>query len=132
MHPFDFEVFSAAVVVGLGEGHQFVAHSGRRGDRGVDFRLRNAYGQRVIGQSKCYAPHRHVTASQIRDFGGAITTHDAAYGYLVTTSTLTSSANDEKNSHGRIRTIEGPYLERLLQSRLREITQAYRDIRQQI
>ncbi len=43
----EFEIFSAAVVVGLGEGHQFVAHSGKRGDRGVDFRLHNAYGNNL-------------------------------------------------------------------------------------
>jgi restriction endonuclease Mrr len=68
----------------------------------------------------------------MRDFGGAIVTHNAAYGYFVTTSTFTSGALDEKRSYERIRTIDGLEIERLLQTRSREIAEAYDDILQRI
>lgn len=133
MDPTDFEVFSAAVIIGgLNEGHRFIDHSGRRGDRGVDIRLQNQIGLRVVVQSKRYVPPRRVRPTEVRDFAGAIQTHEAIYGYFVTTSAFTSGALDEKRSFERIRTIDGQGLERLLQTRATQIAQAYDNICQQI
>ena len=58
--------------------------------------------------------YHFLVPKEIREFGGAITTHLAVYGYFVTTSTLTSQAKDEVNSDRRIRLIDGPKLEELL------------------
>jgi len=133
LNPTDFELFSAAVIIGgLGEGHRFLRHSGRAGDQGIDVHLQNTYGLLVAVQSKQYAPHRRVKSSEMRDFGGAIRMHGAVYGYFVTTSTFTRGAYQAKDAHGSIKTIHGPYLESLLQDHEHEIAQAYHDIQRQV
>src|SRR5689334_5632894 len=119
MSPTEFEIFSAAVIVALGQGHRFLSHSGRTGDQGVDVRLQNAYGLLVVVQCKLYAPRHRVGSREMREFRGTIVMHDAAYGYFVTSSTFTPAAYQVKDT--RIRLIDGPYLETLLQHRQREI-----------
>ena len=124
-----FELFSAAVIIGLGEAHEFVECIGGSGDRGVDAVLRNMYQKKVIVQSKRYVQGNNVEPFQVRDFFGAIHMHNAVYGYLVTTSVLTQQAQEEVHSaRGMIRVIDGGQLTRLLQKRFREIALAYRDV----
>lgn len=131
MSPRDFEIFSAAVVVAV-EGHQFVAHSGKRGDRGVDARLRNAYGQIVAVQSKRYAPQKRIGPAPIRDFGEAIRQQNAANGFFVTTATLTAEALYTRKRNGFIHVIDGRQLEIYLRTRPQKIVQALAAIRTQM
>jgi restriction endonuclease Mrr len=91
--------------------------------------LQNAIGLLVIVQCKRYAAHCHVRPAEIREFGGTIHLHDAVYGYFVTTSTFTPAAYRDRDSHGRIHTLNGQHLEMLLQRHPREIAQALDDIR---
>jgi hypothetical protein len=128
MSPSEFEVFSAAVIVGSKKKYSFVAHSGGPGDRGVDARLRNKVGLLVIVQSKRNAPHNAVGSPEMMKFAGAIRVHDAVYGYFVTTSRFTRAACRDRDTHGFIHTIDGRHLDSLLRTHLREIAQAYRDI----
>src|SRR5258708_7641619 len=67
-----FEYFSAALVIAMGEGHQFYSRVGGAGDQGVDTILINLYGNRVIVQSKLYSHGSNVEATHIRDFIGAM------------------------------------------------------------
>ena len=130
MSPTEFEIFSAAVIVALGQGHRFLSHSGRTGDQGVDVRLQNAYGLLVVVQCKLYAPRHRVGSREMREFRGTIVMHDAAYGYFITSSTFTPAAYQVKDT--RIRLIDGPYLETLLQHRQHESAEAFTDIRRRI
>ncbi len=124
-----FEIFSAAVVIGMGEGHRFLSHSGKSGDEGVDIRLCNLYSQRVIVQSKRYAADNHISQPTMRDFLGSIIYHRVAYGFFVTTSSCTAPAKRlVYGSHGRIRIIDSDALSRLLHYRYREIALAYQDV----
>jgi hypothetical protein len=124
-----FEPFSAAVIMGMGEGHRFLRHSGQSGDQGVDAVLLNLFSQEVIVQSKLYAKEDHVGSPALRDFLGCLSYHHAVYGYFVTTSTFSPAAQQVINSSdGRIRPIDGNRLERLLQRRNREIALAWQDI----
>src|SRR5690242_3824611 len=54
LNPKEFEVLSAAVVVGMGEGHRFLKHCGQSGDQGIDAKLLNQYHLTVAIQSKLY------------------------------------------------------------------------------
>lgn len=127
--PERFEIFSAAIVIALGEGHRFAHHTGQSGDQGVDAKLNNLYGQVVIVQSKLYAPDHTIGSPELRDFLGALSLHQAAYGFFVTTSTFTPAALQViAHARGRIRTIDGYKLLALLQSREREIRLALHDI----
>lgn len=127
--PKEFEVFSAAVVVGMGEGHRFLQHCGRSGDEGIDVKLRNLYQQTVVIQCKLYALDNHIGQSELRDFLGSIIHEKAVYGFFITTSTFTSAARRWiAETDVRIRGIDGRQLELLLQRRRREIALAYRDI----
>ena len=127
--PTEFEVFSAAVVVALGEGHRFLKHCGQSGDQGIDTKLLNIYRLTVVVQSKLYAYDNPIVPAQVRDFQGAMDHEKAVYGFFVTTSTFTSAARRwVADMGGRIRTIDGRQLELLLQQRRREIALAYRDI----
>jgi hypothetical protein len=125
----EFELFSAALVIALGEGHRFRSHSGGAGDHGVDTTLHNIVNNRIIVQSKRYAYDNPVTPTQVRDFWGALSIHDAVYGFFVTTSTFTGqSAQTAQWSRGRIRCIDGHRIDALLQYRSREIALAYKDV----
>lgn len=124
-----FELFSAAVILALGEAHTFVECIGGAGDRGIDAVLRNLYQKKVIVQSKRYMQGNNVEPSQVRDFVGTIHLQNAVYGYIVTTSTLSAQAHEEAHSaRGLIRVIERNQLTVLLQRRPREIALAYRDV----
>jgi hypothetical protein len=126
----EFEIFSAAVVMALGEGHRFLKHCGGSGDQGVDAKLLNQLGLTVAIQSKFYAPENHVGSAELREFGFAIDLHKAAYGFFVTTSTFTEGARwVVSRANGRIRTIDGRQLEIILKHRSREIALALSDIR---
>ena len=127
--PTEFEVFSAAVVISLGEGHRFLKHCGQSGDQGIDTKLLNTYRLTVVVQSKLYRHDRPIEPTQVRDFQGAIDHEKAVYGFFITTSTFTSASRRWiADTGGRIRTIDGRQLESLLQQRRREIALAYRDI----
>ena len=124
-----FEVFSAAVIIGMGEGHRFLKHCGQSGDEGIDAKLLNQYHLTVVVQSKLYGLDNHVGQPKLRDFLGAIIHEKAVYGFFVTTSTFTLAARRWiAEMDGRIRAIDGRQLELLLQHRRREIALAYRDI----
>lgn len=129
LDPKEFEILSAAVVIGMGEGHYFLKHCGQRGDEGIDAKLLNHYRLPVVVQSKLYGYENHIEPTQVRDFMGAIIHEKAVYGFFVTTSTFTSAAYRWiAEMGGRIRTIDGRQLEMLLQNRWREIALAYCDI----
>ncbi len=124
-----FEIFSAAVIIALGEGHRFLAHCGQSGDQGIDAKLLNLFNYTVVVQSKRYAPDNSVGQPLLRDFLGSIYYHKAAYGYFVTTSYFTAAAQQFiAGTNGRIRAIDGRLLELYLQRRSREIELALRDI----
>ncbi len=124
-----FEYFSAAVVIGLREGHRFEKHCGGSGDQGVDVKLRNAYGLLVAVQSKLYTPGNPVGSEEIRAFLGSLLFHQATYGFFVTTSTFTRDARRViESTNGRIRAIDGRQLEAYLQWRTREMKLAWREI----
>jgi hypothetical protein len=124
-----FEYFSAALVIALGEGHRFHSRVGGAGDDGVDAKLTNLYGNLVLVQSKLYSSGNNVGPDLVRDFMGAISLKDAVYGYFVTTSELTKQAwQTAKSSRRPIRVIDGKRIERMLQHRSREIALAYRDV----
>lgn len=125
----EFEKFSAALVIAMGEGHRFHSHSGGAGDHGVDTTLHNIFSNRIIVQSKRYAHDNPVTPTQIRDFWGALSIHNAVYGFFVTTSTLTyQSSQTVRWSQGRIRCIDAWKIDTLLKYRYREVALAYRDV----
>ncbi len=84
-----FELFSAAVIMAMGEGHRFLEHCGQSGDQGIDSKLLNIYSQPVVVQSKLYAPDNSVGQPLLRDFLGSIVFHRAVYGFFVTTSSFT-------------------------------------------
>lgn len=129
MGPAKFEIFSAAILVAMGEGHRFLAHCGQSGDEGIDVKLLNLYHNTVVVQCKLYAPNNHVGQPELRDFLGSILYHQAVYGFFVTTSTFTPAARQLiNNTHGRIRPIDGRRLESLLQYRSREIALALQDV----
>jgi restriction endonuclease Mrr len=124
-----FEYFSAALVIALGEGHRFHSRVGGSGDDGVDTKLTNLYGNMVIVQSKLYQASNTVGPAYIRDFMGAIALKDAVYGYFVTTSKLTDqAARTAAASRRPIRVIDGSKIEAMLQYRSREIALAYKDV----
>lgn len=129
MNPTKFEYFSAAVVIGLGQGHRFHEHPGGAGDQGVDAMLHNLHGNRVIIQSKFYASDNHIAPTDIRDFIGALLLRKAVYGYFVTTSSFTKEAiKTARASKICIYAIDGRKLDALLRSRHREIALALGDI----
>jgi len=68
----------------------------------------------------------------MRELGGTIRTHDAVYGYLITSSTFTSAAYQEKASLGFIRTIDGSQLMNLLHRSPDAIAQALTAIKEQM
>lgn len=125
---YQFELFSAAVIIGLGQGYAFVMHVGGSGDGGVDTILQNAMLKRVYVQSKQYLyGDVQVNPHDVRDFIGTLSMSRAIYGYLVTTSTLTPQACREANN-GNVRIIDASQLDYLLQQRQREIALAYQDV----
>ncbi len=126
----EFEAFAAAVVIGLGEGHTFQSITQQSRDQGVDAILLNVIHQTVVVQAKRYNDNKTVGSPEIRNFSGSILHYDAIYGYLVTTSTVTSDGQDaiRNAGSGRVRIINKEKLEYLLQTRGREIALAYNDI----
>ena len=124
-----FELFSAAVVIGLGQGYTFVMHVGGSGDGGVDTILQNAFLKRVYVQSKKYVNDgtNNVDPHDARDFVGTLSMSKAVYGYLVTTSLLTPQARREADA-GKVRIIDAPQLDYLLQHRHHDIALAYQDV----
>ncbi|GCE50045.1 restriction endonuclease [Thermosporothrix hazakensis] len=131
LKPEEFELFSAALVIAQGE-HRFLEHCGKTGDHGVDTRLLNQFNDLVIVQSKRYAPNKKVQESEVRDFLGATYDNRAVYGYFVTTSTFTKPARQWIYKHtARIRTIDAPVIEALLQQKRPQIIQALQEIKQQ-
>ncbi len=123
----EFELFSAAVIIALGQGHTFYRHTGRTGDQGVDTLLLNMYRHRVAVQSKLH--RENIGSPELRGFYTAIRLYNAVYGYFVTTSSFTPDAQwviDHPQS--LIHTIDGRQLERYLQTRSHEIALAYSDI----
>lgn len=129
LNPTQFEVFTAALLVGMGEGYHFHEHCGSSGDRGIDVKLLNLYHQPVAVQCKFYAPDHTVGSPELREFLGSLSLQSFVYGFFVTTSTLTPEARRVVDAlPGRIRAIDGPRLERLLQSRSRDIAIALNDI----
>jgi restriction endonuclease Mrr len=133
MTPTEFELFSAAVIIAAekARGLAFVAHSGGTRDRGVDVRLRNAWGGNVIVQSKRYA--NKVGGEALLHFKGSIELHKAAYGFFVTTSTFTKEAQRVISSPGsRIYGIDSRKLDLYLRYHRQEIAQTYGNIQQRI
>lgn len=127
--PPEFELFAAAVIIALGEGHRFLRHSGQTDDRGVDVRLLNRFGNQVIVQCKLYAPTNRVGQPEVRDFTGCTYERGVVNGYFVTTSTFTRAAWQWIYAHSaRIKTIDAQKLEVLLKQRRREIALAWRDL----
>lgn len=126
----EFELFSAAVVIGQGIGHTFLSHAGGSGDRGVDTWLLNMYQKLVVVQSKRYLYRAvPVLPEQVRDFCGAIQIHGAVNGYLVTTSILTVQAQQEvQGARGFIHVIDAPRLDNLLHYHARAIAVAYQEV----
>ena len=126
---YQFELFSAAVIIGLGQGYTFVMYVGGSGDGGVDTILQNAFLRRVYVQSKKYLNdgNNKVDPHDTRDFVGTLSMSNAVYGYLVTTSLLTPQARQEANN-GKVRIIDAPQLDYLLQQRQRDIALAYQDV----
>ncbi|GHO59278.1 hypothetical protein KSB_77530 [Ktedonobacter robiniae] len=133
LKPKDFEIFSAALIIAQKEGHRFLEHCGQSGDQGVDTKLLNRFGNIVIVQSKLYASTNRVGQPELRDFFGSTYHHKSVYGYFVTTSTFTRAARQFIYANGsRIRVIDGPQIEMLLQKKRQNIALALRDIYQQI
>ncbi len=129
MTPTQFEWFSAALVIGLGEGHTFLEHCGGRGDGGVDVKLRNKHTYIVAVQSKLYAAGHSVTPREVRDFAGSIPAHNANYGYFVTTSTFSKQARQELAlRHQLIRSIDGTHIDYYLKTRAHEIALAWQEL----
>ncbi len=128
-----FELFSAAVIMGMGEGYTFDGHCGGSGDQGIDVKLRNSLGLLVGVQSKRYAQENIISSGIAREFWGAILYYNAAYGYLVTTSTFSRDARRViASASGRIRIIDGSQLEGHLRWHAREIALAWREIQQTV
>jgi restriction endonuclease Mrr len=127
-----FELFSAAVVMGLGQGYTFKEHCGRSGDHGIDVKLRNAYGMRVGVQSKFYTPGNSTVGSDaVREFWGSLTFYQAIHGYFVTTSTFIPAAQQViESTSGYIRIIDGQQLDTYLQWQSREIALAWREVQE--
>jgi restriction endonuclease len=124
-----FELFSAAVIVAMGEGHRFHEHTGGSGDKGVDTILYNKYGHEVVVQSKMHASNIPTTSEEMRDFLGAIVLHKANYGIFVTTSYFTSDAIQVVRGSGiRMHVIDGKRLDNLLRYKHQEIKLAFHSI----
>ncbi|HZU03381.1 MAG TPA: restriction endonuclease [Ktedonobacteraceae bacterium] len=129
----EFELFSAAVIIGALGGYTFDRHCGGPGDRGVDVILRNTYGHVVAVQSKRHASDNHISSEMVRTFLGSLSPHDAVYGFFVTTSTFSRDAQPDLQHAGwRIRPIDAPRLDVHLQWRAREIALAWREIQDQL
>jgi len=132
LDPTEFEFLSAAVVIGLGEGHTFYRHCGGKGDQGVDVILLNKHGLKVAVQAKRYVSHRSVASKELREFGEAMRFHNCIYGYFVATSTFTPGAKQVISANGFIRPIDGRALDYYLQDNHQAIAQAYYDIQNQV
>jgi restriction endonuclease Mrr len=127
----EFELFSAAIIIGQGNGHQFVRHSGKSGDRGVDVHMKTREGNLVIVQAKHHALTNTVGSPALQRFGGALHQHKPVYGFIVTTSSFSSEAIRYSNSHGgRIRMIDGHEIEVLLRTQPHAVAKAYTDIQE--
>jgi Restriction endonuclease len=132
MSPEEFEIFSAAVVIAMGQGHTFYRHCGRSGDQGVDALLWNMHGFRVAIQSKRYASDTTVSSEEVRTFAGSLLYYQAIYGFFVTTSRFTNDARDVIRASTSIRVIDGQHLEVYLQRRSREIALAWAEVLDQM
>lgn len=133
LSPRQFEIFAAAVLIALGDGHSFLQHCGQSGDEGVDVKLLNIYHHKVIVQCKLYAQDNHIGQSELRDFWGSISYHNAVYGFFVTTSTFTSSAHRLISaSGGRIRPVDGRRLQDILKDRPHEVALAFLDVQRML
>jgi len=131
--PEQFELFCAALIIGMGQGYSFHEHCGGAGDKGIDAKLLNLHNNIVAVQAKHFAQDHKVEPSDVRDFIGAVTTSHAVYGFFVTTSTFTDAATQAAyGSFSRVRTIDGPEIERILQRRARDVALAYQDIQAKI
>ncbi len=125
----DFEYLSAAIVIAQGNGYSFYRHTGQSGDQGIDVKLLNIHNLFVVIQSKRYGDDNHVTPAEVLSFWGAIKRHNAIYGYFVTTSTFSDSAQQIiRASRGLIHVISEDRLAYLLQKRAYEIALAYDEI----
>lgn len=132
MNPTEFEIFSAAVVIAMGQGHIFDRHCGHSGDQGVDALLRNMYGFRVAIQSKLYSPDNTVSSEEVRTFAGSILYYQAAYGFFITTSRFSADAQQVIRANSAIHAIDGQQLETYLQRRSREVALAWADVLDQV
>jgi restriction system protein len=126
-----FELFSAAVIIGLRQGYTFKEHCGGSGDYGIDVKLRNAYGMRVGVQSKFYTPGNTVGSDEVREFLGSLTFYKAIHGFFVTTSTFTPAARQViESTSGYIRAIDGQQLDTYLRWQSREIALAWLEVQE--
>ena len=62
---YQFEFFSAAVIVGLGQGYTFVMHMGGDSDRGVDTVVQNVALRHFYVQSKRYESNNKVKLYEV-------------------------------------------------------------------
>lgn len=91
---FERVVLELLYKMGYGQSREALLHTGRTGDGGIDgvVSLDRLGLENVYVQAKRWAPGNTVRAPQIRDLIGALSTHGATKGVLMTTSTFTEEA----------------------------------------
>ncbi len=110
--PSSFEYLIAELLSKMGYGRPKVV--GRSGDGGVDGEcsLDKLGLYRVLFQAKRWK--KPVTASEVRDFIGAIRTKRVEYGIFATTSSFTKDAHETAEKSANVKLIDGEELGRLL------------------
>ncbi len=112
MEPSSFEFLIAELLSKMGYGKPKVV--GRTGDGGIDGEcsLDELGLYRVLFQAKRWK--KPVTASEVRDFIGAIRTKRVEYGIFAITSTFTKDAHETAEQSANVKLIDGEELGRLL------------------
>ena len=119
--PSDFERIVIKVVLALGYGKNFEEMAkaiGKSGDEGVDGEIpQDKLGlEKIYLQAKRWKKDRTVSASDIRDFSGALSGKQARKGIFITTSKFSKDAlrAAENDKEHKIALIDGKELSELM------------------
>jgi predicted Zn finger-like uncharacterized protein len=108
LDPYDFEKFVADLFNVQGYNANAI---GGTADGGIDVLICKQDGSKwAIAQCKRYDAKNRVSASEIRDFGGAFLLNNVKNGFFFTTGTLTRHAKKTARGFPWLTTFNGPQL----------------------
>jgi restriction system protein len=119
LQPEQFELLALRVLRQAGYGHESTEprHTGKSGDGGIDgwLPLDRLGLQKVYVQAKRYKESSAITASNVRDFVGAMSAKGARMGVFVTLSRFTDDARTAaRNPERTIELMDGEDLAKLM------------------